>query len=215
MRFNTLHEPACYSNGMTKAQTNGPQSDTGRLPSPRKNYSTSECKCYAVLRTVLFLKPYIEAIDLTGRTDHISLQHMTTLSDPHGRHMRWRLRLMKFDFEILYRPGLVHQVPDALSRLEKPRTAFNDAVEIDKEISSSEDFPTRSLSRQSACPEKGVLAPVMILASIDSCRQATVRTIARRQRNTNQESAAPPVDASAPIANAPDPRSTILVNPST
>ena len=42
------------------------------------------------------------------------------LKDPSGRLMRWRLRLSDFEFEIQYRPGRVHQIPDALSWLLTP-----------------------------------------------------------------------------------------------
>lgn len=31
-----------------------------------------------------------------------------------------------FEFELKYRPGLVHQVPDALSRLHSPSNPMND-----------------------------------------------------------------------------------------
>ena len=33
---------------------------------------------------------------------------------------------MEFDYEILYRPGRVHQVPDALSRLPQPEPSGSD-----------------------------------------------------------------------------------------
>ena len=35
--------------------------------------------------------------------------------------MRWRLRLSELDFTTQYRPGIVHQVPDALSRIISPQ----------------------------------------------------------------------------------------------
>lgn len=47
--------------------------------------------------------------------------------------MRWRLILMESDNELLYSPGRVHQVPDALSRLEFPEEAETHA-EVDEEI---------------------------------------------------------------------------------
>lgn len=34
--------------------------------------------------------------------------------------MRWLLRLMEFDYEILYHPDHFQEVPDALSRLPQP-----------------------------------------------------------------------------------------------
>ena len=58
------------------------------------------------------------------------------MNDPTGRLMRWRLRLMEFDYEIVYRPGRVHQVPDVLSRLSHPEPAGSekDLGEIDDTI---------------------------------------------------------------------------------
>ena len=52
--------------------------------------------------------------------------------------MRWRLRLMEFDYEILYRPERVHQVPDALSRLLREGGTEDDET-IDEEIPSFGD----------------------------------------------------------------------------
>ena len=45
---------------------------------------------------------------------------------------------MEFDYEIVYRPGRVHQVPDALSRLLREGGAKDDAT-IDEEIPSFGD----------------------------------------------------------------------------
>ena len=60
------------------------------------------------------------------------------MNDPQGRLMRWRLRLMEFDYEIIYRPGRVHQVPDALSRvLLGPGT--EQESDVDDEIPSFGD----------------------------------------------------------------------------
>ena len=55
-----------------------------------------------------------------------------TLTESSGRLTRWRLRLAEFDFTIEYRPGRVHQVPDALSRLVAPNRG--NQSEIDDEV---------------------------------------------------------------------------------
>ena len=56
---------------------------------------------------------------------------MMTLNDPTGRLMRWRLRLLEFAYEVVYRPGRFHQVPDALSRLKRGE---DDGSDIDDEL---------------------------------------------------------------------------------
>ena len=84
------------------------------LPKEQRNYSATERECYAVVWATLTLRPYIEGTRFVVRTDHNALRWILTTNDPQRRLMRWRLRLVEFDFEIVYRPGRVHQVPDAL-----------------------------------------------------------------------------------------------------
>ena len=120
------------------------------LNSAEQNYSATERECYSVVWAVTTLRPYIEGQKFTVRTDHDALRWLLTLSDPSGRLMRWRLRLSEFDFEIQYRPGRVHQVPDALSRLITPGS---DSRPVDDEIPTFGDHPvlvtTRSSKRSS------------------------------------------------------------------
>ena len=81
---------------------------------------------------VTTLRPYIEGLKFTIRTDHDALRWLLALTESSGRLMRWRLRLSEFDFTITYRPGRVHQVPDALSRLLSPDG--NDEKAVDDEV---------------------------------------------------------------------------------
>jgi len=90
------------------------------LNAAERNYSATERECYSVVWAVTSLRPYIEGQHFTVRTDHEALRWLMTLTNSSGRLLRWRLRLSEFDFSITYRPGRVHQVPDALSRLLTP-----------------------------------------------------------------------------------------------
>ena len=83
----------------------------------QSNYSATEREFYAVVRAILTLRPYLESVHFVVRTDHNALRWMMMLNDPTGGLMRWRLRLIEFDYEVMYRPGSVHKVPDALSLL--------------------------------------------------------------------------------------------------
>ena len=90
------------------------------LTDTERNYSTTERECYSVVWSVTTLCPYIEGLTFTVRTDHDALGWLMTISDSTGRLMRWQLRFSVFEFTVKYRPGLVHQVPDALSRVLTP-----------------------------------------------------------------------------------------------
>ena len=61
--------------------------------------------------------------------------------------MRWRLRLSEFDFEFQYRPGRVHQVPDALSRLLA--LGWSDGRPVDDDIPTFGDHDLLSVTRAS------------------------------------------------------------------
>lgn len=58
---------------------------------------------------------------------------MMTLLDPQGRLMGCRLRLMELHYEMVYLPGQLHQVPDALEILQHPERS-GDNVELDEEL---------------------------------------------------------------------------------
>ena len=90
------------------------------LTDTERNYSTTELECYSVVWAVTTLRPYIEGETFTVRKDHDALRWLMTLTDSSQRLMRWRLRLSEFDFTIQYRPAIVNQVPDALSRIISP-----------------------------------------------------------------------------------------------
>ena len=102
------------------------------LTDTERNYSTTEREYYSVVWSVTTLRPYIEGLTFTVMTDHDALRWLMTISDSTGRLMRRRLRLSEFEFTVKYRPGQVHQVPDALSRVLTPEG--NDDKPIDDEV---------------------------------------------------------------------------------
>ena len=106
------------------------------LNDTERNYSPTERECYSVVWSVTTLRPYIEGTKFTIRTDHDALRWLMTLTESTGRLTRWRLRLSEFDFVIQYRPGRVHQVPDALSRLIAP---IENDTEVDDDLPNFDD----------------------------------------------------------------------------
>ena len=90
-----------------------------------------------------------------------------SLTESSGRLTRWQLRLAEYDFTIQYRPGRVHQVPDALSRLVSPQVA-NDprpTVEVDDDIPTfdgTRQFETyRTSSQTTLVPRAVIVGPSM------------------------------------------------------
>ena len=114
-----------------------------------RNYSTTERERFSVVWAVTTLRPYIEGLKFTVRTDHDALRWIMTLTDSSGRLLRCRLRLSEFDFTTTYRPGRVNQVPDALYRLISPDG--NDDKAIDDEVTTYGDHEhTLATTRQRA-----------------------------------------------------------------
>ena len=54
-----------------------------------------------------------------------------------GRLARWLLLFLEFDFKVIYKPGKIHGVVDALSRIEgaEPATGIPDQI-IDAQLFS-------------------------------------------------------------------------------
>ncbi len=72
------------------------------LTSAERNYSTTDKECLAVVWSVLLLRPNLEGVQFTVRTDHHALRWVLDLgnSPAHGRLERWRLRLLELDFVV-------------------------------------------------------------------------------------------------------------------
>ena len=106
------------------------------LSDSERNYSATEGECFAVVCAVRTLRPYVEGTNFTVRTDHDALRWLMSLTESSGILTQWRPRLAEYDFTIQYRPGRVHQVPDALSRPVWPRVTDDPrpVVEVDDDI---------------------------------------------------------------------------------
>ena len=62
---------------------------------------------------------YLEGKRCKVVTDHQALCWLFNKAKLTGKLARWVLRLQDFSFDVEYRPGITHCVPDALSRIEE------------------------------------------------------------------------------------------------
>jgi RNase H-like domain found in reverse transcriptase len=88
-----------------------PKTTLWKIPSPRvwsrtlnnaeQNYSTTtEKECLAIVWAITNLRPYLEGVEFTVRTDHQALRWVMNLSDAQGRLERWPLCLAEFTFTV-------------------------------------------------------------------------------------------------------------------
>lgn len=146
------------------------------------------------------LRPYVEGTKFTVRTDHDTLRWIISLTESSGRPTRWQLRLAEYDFTIQYRPGRVHQVPDALSRLislkdsDDPRRV----VEVDDEIPTLDAGNTvRDDSDElvdHVCSTKCDHKTVQVLVTTRKQTEAKRRTSAREREEPRGDEEAPALE---------------------
>ena len=117
------HLPPTHAHGAYPPRTpRTPSSDNSDLRAQREPPSRPESST-----------PRCDAERLSMRSTTPDLDDRPHLETPcPGRLMRWRLRLSEFEFAIQYRPGIIHQVPDALSRIILPQE--NDNRPVDDEV---------------------------------------------------------------------------------
>ena len=87
-----------------------------RLSKSQRNYSTTKKELLACVTFVQDFSHYLLGKKFTIRTDHSSLQWLLNFRNPTGMLARWLEILGNFNFDIVYRPGVVHTAADGLSR---------------------------------------------------------------------------------------------------
>jgi transposase InsO family protein len=120
-----------------------------------QNYSPTEREALAIIWAVKMLRPYLERVRFSVRTDHAALRWLfgATAGQENPRLVRWRLALAEHDFSVSYRPGKIHSAPDAMSRIQ---TFGMQTSEIEDEIpvlvipDSNDPLPTPTTPSRSA-----------------------------------------------------------------
>ena len=81
-----------------------------------RNYPTHDLELAAVVFALKQWRHYLYGVKCEVYTDHRSLQYVFTQRDLNLRQRRWMELLKDYDVTILYHPGKVNVVADALSR---------------------------------------------------------------------------------------------------
>jgi hypothetical protein len=86
------------------------------LSSTERNYATYDKEMLAILEAIRLWRPYLAYERFVVYTDHAPLTRLFKQKELLPRQTRWIDRLSQFDFDIVYKPGKVNVVADALSR---------------------------------------------------------------------------------------------------
>jgi hypothetical protein len=82
-----------------------------------KNYSVMERELLAIVWGVRYFRPYLYGTKFTVVTDHKPLTWIMSVKDPGSRLLKWRIKLEEYDYEILFKNGILNTNADALSRV--------------------------------------------------------------------------------------------------
>jgi len=87
------------------------------LNKAEQNYSTTEKELLSIIWSVKHFRPYLLGRRFRIYTDHQPLTWLFNVKDPGSRLMRWRLKLAEYQYEVIYKPGIINTNADALSRM--------------------------------------------------------------------------------------------------
>ena len=104
------------------------------LNSAERNYGITEKECLALVYTFRKLDCYLRYSSFTAIVDHSALKWLFSLKDPTGKFARWITLLQAYDFQIVYRPGKIHQNADGISRREYTH-------DTDEDVNEDDSFP--------------------------------------------------------------------------
>lgn len=115
-------------------------------------YSTVEKELLAIMHAVRNYRPYIYLRKFLLVTDNKALVWIMNQKNPASRLFRWKLELLEYDFDIIYRSGASNKVADALSRIDytkELKESMRDKIDNEKSV----NITTRSKANASREPE--------------------------------------------------------------
>jgi len=90
---------------------------SGKFNDAQRNYPVHERELLAIVETLKRFRHLLLGIRFRIFTDHKPLEHLLTQKNLSARQQRWIDTLNDFDFEIMYIPGELNTIADALSRM--------------------------------------------------------------------------------------------------
>ncbi|CEP12915.1 hypothetical protein [Parasitella parasitica] len=141
----------------------------------RKNYSTTEKECLAIVWALQHFHPYIYGAQLNIYTDHLALKSILATKLPRRRIARWIVALQEcHPYTIIHKKGLLNADADALSRLDQN----NQSAAIDIANVTAKDIKDlqRVDAKISLMLKNGIKAPFKWMNEI-VCYQEDNRTV--------------------------------------
>ena len=104
-----------------------------RLTKHERNYTVTEIELLAAIESIRTWRPYLWGRRFLLIIDHAALRWLHTMKDtieggPASRLMRWNMKLMEYNFEVMHKPGKIHCDADAVSRLVASLTKITSAA---------------------------------------------------------------------------------------
>ena len=99
----------------------------------QRNHSPEERECWSLVKATRKWRTYCRAAsEVILITDHNPLEWLRAQKDPRRKFVRWLIELEELPYEILYRNGLDHTVPECLSRAKQ--------TEVYKDLNNDETY---------------------------------------------------------------------------
>ena len=189
------------------------------LTSAERNYSVTELECLAVVYCFTKFRCYVLGRPLELIVDHSALLWLLKRKEPPtGKLARWVLLLQEYQYSVVHRPGKLHVLADALSRLPRVR---EDPEWLEPEAPGELSSAPAALLLDDPAPRArgNALAWTMLASSAATPRAAAAcRAAASWCRTTASMAALPAARASArlqPTASSSTPtRGALLRLPS-
>ena len=97
-------------------------------------YESYKGELLAVVWAMKMLRPYLHGREFVVVTDHAPLLWLMTNQELTGQYARWALSLQEYDFQIVHRPGKLHQNADALSRDPMPSSFDGTGARLERRM---------------------------------------------------------------------------------